>query len=121
MDNNNNPFKVMNKPLVELTEAAANKVRTVKAEQGEPESGLRIYVQGGGCSGFQYGMNLDLPQDDDHIIEVDDLQVFVDPRSMPFLQGSVIDFVNDSMMGEGFKVENPNSKGGCGCGKSFKA
>ena len=81
--------------------------------------GLRISVQGGGCSGFQYGLALEETQSvEDVIYEYAGLKVFVDPASAPMLEGVTVDFV-DSINGAGFKFENPNAKASCGCGNSF--
>ena len=87
------------------------------APQGN--SGLRVAVLPGGCSGFQYGLNVEEePEADDDIIEVDGVKVFVDPFSAQYLEGVEIDCVT-SMMGQGFTFRNPSSSGGCGCGSSF--
>ena len=106
--------------MLTLTPTAVDKVKSILAERGE-EGGLRISVIGGGCSGFQYQMTLDkqaLP--DDQIIEQDGLRVYVDTRSLLYLNGTRVDYV-DGLTGAGFKFENPNSKGSCGCGESFYA
>jgi iron-sulfur cluster assembly protein len=106
--------------MLTLTPTAVDKVKSILAERGE-EGGLRISVIGGGCSGFQYQMTLDkqaLP--DDQIIEQDGLRVYVDTRSLLYLNGTRVDYV-DGLTGSGFKFENPNSKGSCGCGESFYA
>jgi iron-sulfur cluster assembly protein len=90
------------------------------SERGE-DGGLRIAVIGGGCSGFQYQMSLDKqPAADDQVIEQDGLRVFVDTRSMLYLNGTTIDYV-DGLSGSGFKFDNPNARGTCGCGESFYA
>ena len=107
--------------MLNLTSAAIDKVKTILAERGEQESGLRISVIGGGCSGFQYQMTLDKQANpDDQIIEQDGLKVYVDTRSLLYLNGTRVDYV-DGLTGSGFKFENPNSKGSCGCGESFYA
>ena len=106
--------------MVTLTQTAVDKVKTILAERGET-GGLRIAVVGGGCSGFQYQMTLDgEARPDDQIIEQDGLKVFVDNKSLLYLNGTNIDYV-DGLTGAGFKFENPNAKGGCGCGESFYA
>jgi iron-sulfur cluster assembly protein len=103
-----------------MTEAAVEKVKSILAERGE-EGGLRISVVGGGCSGFQYQMSLDKAAGaDDQVIEMSGLKVFVDTRSLLYLNGTRVDYV-DGLTGSGFKFENPNSKGTCGCGESFYA
>lgn len=104
--------------MLTLTMAAIEKVKNIIAERGE-EAGLRISVVGGGCSGFQYQMSLDKEATaDDKVIEQDGLKVFVDTRSLLYLNGTRIDYV-DGLTQSGFKFENPNTKGSCGCGESF--
>jgi iron-sulfur cluster assembly protein len=90
------------------------------AEHGSgTESGLRVAVLPGGCSGFQYGLNIeDQPESDDEIFELGGVKVFVDPFSAQYLDGVEIDYVT-GMMGSGFSFRNPNASGGCGCGSSF--
>jgi iron-sulfur cluster assembly protein len=106
--------------MLTLTATAVQKVKSILAERGD-EGGLRIAVVGGGCSGFQYQMSLDRQAgDDDQIIEQDGLRVFIDNRSMLYLNGTRVDYV-DGLTGSGFKFENPNTKGSCGCGESFYA
>jgi iron-sulfur cluster assembly protein len=106
--------------MLTLTATAVQKVKSILAERGD-EGGLRIAVVGGGCSGFQYQMSLDRQAgDDDQVIEQDGLRVFIDNRSMLYLNGTRVDYV-DGLSGSGFKFENPNSKGSCGCGESFYA
>jgi iron-sulfur cluster assembly accessory protein len=103
---------------VALTEAAARRINSVVA--GEPPSaGLRVAVEGGGCSGFQYEIAVaSAPNADDVIIERDGARLFVDPVSLPFLLGSEVDWV-DELIGASFKVKNPNATSSCGCGVSF--
>ncbi len=104
--------------MLTLTETAVQKVKSILSERGE-EAGLRISVVGGGCSGFQYQMSLDKePTAEDQILEMDGLKVFVDNRSLLYLNGTRVDYV-DGLTGSGFKFENPNTKGSCGCGESF--
>ena len=108
--------------LVTLTESAAQKFSELAAQEpaGEAEV-LRIAIQGGGCSGFQYALGFDRgPQDGDHEFETHGVHIVVDPFSAPYLKGSEIDFV-DALMGAGFSVENPNVVASCGCGSSFQA
>ena len=106
--------------MVLLTAAATEKVQEFVQEHGvESSAGLRVAVLPGGCSGFQYGLNIeDQPDDDDEVVEVAGIKVFVDPFSAQYLEGVEIDYVS-SMMGQGFTFKNPNSSGGCGCGCSF--
>lgn len=106
---------------VVLTEAAGATVRNLLIQKNVPDYGLRVFVAGGGCSGMQYGMALEAEaRDYDHVIEKDGVKIFIDPTSMMYLEGATIDYV-DSIMGGGFKIENPNAVTSCGCGSSFKA
>lgn len=106
--------------MLTLTQTAMDKVKAIMSERGE-EGGLRIAVIGGGCSGFQYQMSLDMQASpDDQVIELDGLKVFVDKRSMLYLNGTKIDYV-DGLSGAGFKFDNPNARSTCGCGESFNA
>ena len=106
---------------VVLTEAAGATVRNLLIQKNVPDYGLRVFVAGGGCSGMQYGMALEAEaRDNDHVIEQDGVKIFIDPTSMMYLDGATIDYV-DSIMGGGFKIENPNAVTSCGCGSSFKA
>jgi iron-sulfur cluster assembly protein len=102
-----------------LTEKAAEKVKLAMQKQGKPKSGLRLYVAGGGCSGFQYGLAFDDKTDSDHVIDSHGVTLLVDEQSAQYLDGSEVDYV-ESVMGEGFKVNNPNATETCGCGHSFK-
>jgi iron-sulfur cluster assembly accessory protein len=114
-------FNVINTPAISLTDNAVAKVREIIDAQGQADAGLRIYIAGGGCSGFKYGMALDAePAADDEVLEFDGLKVFVDSMSYPYLKGASVDYVDDAMLGQGFKVENPNAVSSCGCGQSFK-
>ena len=107
--------------LVSLTPTAAAKVKELMAE--EPEGGtlvLRVAIQGGGCSGFQYGLGFDTaPAEGDEILEQEGVRVVVDPFSAPYLQGATIDFLN-GLQESGFKIDNPNATASCGCGHSFQ-
>lgn len=103
---------------ISLTPAAAERIKQVVANEANT-AGLRVTVEGGGCSGFQYNIVIDhKPQDDDLVIERDGARLFVDPVSLPFLLGSQVDWV-DELIGASFKVKNPNAKSSCGCGVSF--
>lgn len=105
---------------ITITTAAANTVRDLLAQKNVPDYGLRVFVSGGGCSGMQYGMALEAEaRPYDHVIEQDGIQIFVDPTSMMYLSNATIDY-EDSLMGGGFKIENPNAVSSCGCGSSFK-
>jgi iron-sulfur cluster assembly protein len=103
---------------VALSASAAERIKSVVT--GEPASaGLRVAVEGGGCSGFQYEIAVaPAPNADDLIIERDGARLFVDPVSLPFLLGSEVDWV-DELIGASFKVKNPNATSSCGCGVSF--
>jgi iron-sulfur cluster assembly accessory protein len=108
--------------VITITESAAAKVRELMAEEPDTESGvLRVAIQGGGCSGFQYELGFDRgPQDGDNEVEMHGVTVVVDPFSAPYLTGSEIDYV-DALMGAGFAINNPNVQAACGCGSSFQA
>ena len=105
-------------PGVTLTERAARRINEIMT--AEPDgSMLRISVNGGGCSGFQYAFDVDRTrQDDDLLIERDGATVIVDEVSIQYMDGSVIDFVDD-LIGQSFKIENPHATASCGCGTSF--
>jgi iron-sulfur cluster assembly protein len=108
---------------ITVTSTAADEVRKFIEDQGAAEAvaGLRVAVLPGGCSGFQYGLNIeDEAQDDDDILVSNGIRLFVDPFSGQYLDGVEIDYVT-TMMGSGFTFKNPNSTGGCGCGSSFTA
>jgi len=101
-----------------LTEAAATRVDAIASKQGRPAI-LRLTVEGGGCSGFQYKFDLsDGPEADDVVSETEGVKLVVDPISLDLVAGSTVDFV-ESLGGAAFKVENPNAAAGCGCGSSF--
>ncbi len=103
-----------------ITPAAAQVVQNLLISKNVPDYGLRVFVSGGGCSGMQYGMALEAqPRPYDHVIETDGIKVYVDPTSLMYLGGATIDYV-DSLMGGGFKIENPSAVSSCGCGSSFK-
>jgi iron-sulfur cluster insertion protein len=107
--------------LLSLTDAAIAKVKyfagTMADSEGKP---LRIFVQGGGCSGFQYGFTFDEKKEGDTVIAQGGIEIVVDPQSATYLKDAKVDFIED-MRGAGFSVTNPNASGGCGCGKSFNA
>lgn len=101
-----------------LTEAAANRVNAIAHKQGRPAI-LRLSVEGGGCSGFQYKFDLtDRADTDDAVSETAGVKLVIDPMSLELVDGSTVDFV-ESLGGAAFKVENPNAAAGCGCGSSF--
>jgi iron-sulfur cluster assembly accessory protein len=103
---------------VAVTERAASRIREILAvEPGK--SALRVSVNGGGCSGFQYGFELeDMRNDDDLVIERNGATVLIDSTSLVYLSGSQIDFVDD-LIGQSFRISNPNATSSCGCGTSF--
>ena len=105
-------------PLI-LTDRAAHRVGELRSEQGNPDLKLRVYVQGGGCSGFQYGFAFEQDQsEDDTAVENAGITLLVDPLSFQYLMGSEIDF-KDDLQGARFIVNNPNATTTCGCGSSF--
>lgn len=106
---------------INVTEAAATKIAQLLAEEKKAEAGLRVFVQGGGCSGFQYGLMIEESSGDpdaDQIFESNGVKLFIDPISVRYLSGAEVDFV-DNLMGGGFTIKNPNAKTTCGCGQSF--
>ena len=107
--------------MIDFTTAAADKVKGLleKEKEGLPGGGLRIFVQGGGCSGFRYGMALDEATEDDEVFEQNGIKVIVDTMSLRYLDGAEVDYKED-LMGGGFAVNNPNAVTTCGCGHSFQ-
>ncbi len=111
-------IRVMDQPSLTLSPSAAARVAAIATKQGKPAI-LRLSVEGGGCSGFQYKFGLaDAPEADDNVAETDGVRLLVDPVSLDLVQGCVVDFV-ESLGGAAFRVENPNAAAGCGCGSSF--
>ena len=106
--------------LMQLTDGAVNKILSLKSEESESEIlNLRVYVTGGGCSGFQYGFSFDNRIDeDDTCIEKEGANLVIDSLSLQYLQGSTVDYVED-LMGSKFIISNPNATTTCGCGESF--
>ena len=106
--------------FITVTEAAASKIKELLAEEGKTDSGLRVFVQGGGCSGFQYGLMIEEGGGGvgDQTIDSNGIKLFVDPVSMSYLKGAEVDFV-DTITGGGFTIKNPNATSTCGCGSSF--
>ena len=104
---------------VTLSDAAAQRIAGILAGKGEDKEALRISVEGGGCSGFSYKYDLtNQCADDDFIIERDGAKVFIDQTSLIYMDGAVIDYVDD-LMGRSFQIRNPNAVASCGCGTSF--
>jgi iron-sulfur cluster assembly accessory protein len=107
-------------PILTITASAAEKVRTLLEERELQGCALRVFVQGGGCSGLSYGMGFEeniYPQD--RVVESDGVRLVIDPTSLTYMEGSEIDYV-DNLMGAGFTVNNPNAVSSCGCGHSFR-
>ena len=108
------------KIVISLTESAAQQVRALLADEKENAGKtLRVFVEGGGCSGMQYGMVFDDQHDDDFSSLSHGVTVLVDPFSANYLRGSIVDF-KDELNGGGFKITNPKARQSCGCGKSFE-
>lgn len=104
---------------LQLTDRAVDKVKDFAAKMPEAKGrAFRVFIQGGGCSGFQYGFTFDEPKPNDHVLSVADISVLVDRTSAVKLQGATVDWIED-FRGAGFSVDNPNATHGCGCGKSF--
>ena len=107
--------------MINVTPAAASKINDLLVEENKTSAGLRVFVQGGGCSGFQYGLMIDEGEGDastDSVIESNGVRLLVDPISARYLRGAEVDFV-DNVTGGGFTIKNPNAKSTCGCGSSF--
>ncbi|MCR9151714.1 MAG: iron-sulfur cluster assembly accessory protein [Rhodobacteraceae bacterium] len=100
-----------------VTERAFARLAEINAQTGEAKA-LRVAVEGGGCSGFQYDIRLDEPEAEDIVLEGGGQKVLIDPVSLPFLQNAVIDF-SEELIGARFVIENPNASSSCGCGTSF--
>ena len=108
-------------PSLLFTDAAARKVGELIQEEANPNLKLRVFVSGGGCSGFQYGFTFDEVQnDDDTVMEKDGVMLLIDPMSYQYLVGAVIDYT-DGLEGSQFVIKNPNATSTCGCGSSFSA
>ena len=106
--------------MVTITKVAEQKIRELMTEEKDV-IGLRVYVRGGGCNGYQYGMAFESKMaEDDTVIEMGDVKVIMDSQSAPMLQGAEVDYV-DSVQGSGFSIKNPQAKTTCGCGSSFSA
>ena len=113
-------YQSIDAPLV-FTAAAAAKVRQLIEEEGNDALKLRVYIQGGGCSGFQYGFEFDEAQaEDDLAVRTDGVTLLVDPLSLQYLMGAEVDYT-ESLHGAQFVIRNPNAKTTCGCGSSFSA
>ena len=108
--------------MIAISDKAAAEVKKQAAKRGKPESALRVGIRGGGCTGFSYLFEWadGPPKTHDKVFEKDGIKLYVDPKSFVYLDGTELDFVT-SMMGYGFKFNNPNVKSTCGCGSSFSA
>jgi iron-sulfur cluster assembly accessory protein len=107
--------------MIQLSDRAVSKVKELLVTDQKTGYGLRVAVQGGGCSGFQYGLTFENQERaNDNVIEFDGLKVYVDAMSGMYLEGVKIDYI-ETLEGSGFKIENPNATGTCGCGQSFHA
>lgn len=106
--------------MINVSETAATKITELLAEESKSGSGLRVFVQGGGCSGFQYGLMIEENGQGagDQVYESNGVRLYVDPISVRYLQGAEVDFV-DTISGGGFTIKNPNATSTCGCGQSF--
>jgi iron-sulfur cluster assembly protein len=106
--------------MVTLSDKAAEKVKELLNGQApDEEAGLRVAVRGGGCSGFQYALAFDQRREGDQVFEHQEIRVLIDSQSLPFVDGSQVDYV-DGLQGAGFAVNNPNVVAACGCGQSFR-
>jgi iron-sulfur cluster insertion protein len=108
-------------PLIVFTDSAAGKVKQLVDEEGNPDLKLRVFVQGGGCSGFQYGFTFDeIVNEDDTKMEKNGVMLLIDAMSLQYLAGAEIDY-KDDLEGAQFVIKNPNATSTCGCGSSFTA
>lgn len=105
--------------MITITESAKGKIQDILLEENNPKIKLRMFVQGGGCSGFNYGFTLDEEQnEDDFEIPTGETSILVDAMSMQYIQGATVDF-EETLMGSNFKIQNPQAVSTCGCGSSF--
>ena len=108
-------------PMINVTPSAAEKLRGVLAEKNLPDHGLRVFISGGGCSGFQYGMAFENKSEEgDFVFNANGVRIYLDSASAMYLEGATVDYV-DSLMGGGFRIENPNATTSCACGQSFSS
>lgn len=115
------PVGVMTEsPVLNVTPAAVSIIKSLLEQREIPNHALRVFVTGGGCSGLQYGMAFqEAPDAGDTVVRCGDVRLLVDPTSMMYLSGATIDYA-DSLIGGGFRIDNPNAVSSCGCGHSFK-
>jgi iron-sulfur cluster insertion protein len=105
--------------MITLTDSAKSKIKELILEEGNPDIKLRVFVQGGGCSGMQYGFTFDeMANEDDFLLAEDGVEILVDSASGMYLQGATINY-RDDLMGSSFVIDNPNAQTTCGCGSSF--
>ncbi len=105
--------------VIEITAKAVNQMQNILTNSAPgPDHGVRVGVIGGGCSGLSYKIDFDIPRDTDNIIEIENVKIFVDPKSSIYLKDTVLDF-EDGLNGKGFVFKNPNATNTCGCGESF--
>jgi len=104
--------------IMTVTPKAAEKVLTFLEDAENKGKALRVYVEGGGCAGFQYGLAFDEKRETDEVLELDGFELAIDPMSQMYLEGATVDYV-EGLYGAGFKIVNPNASGSCGCGHSF--
>lgn len=111
--------KAVQEPLMIFTPKAIEKIKEFMKEENNPNLYLRVYIASGGCAGFSYGMAFEeSPTDDDIVFEVDGVKILVDEFSAKYIKGSTVDYV-ETLMGSGFKIDNPNATFTCSCGSSF--
>ncbi|PYP90155.1 MAG: iron-sulfur cluster assembly accessory protein [Blastocatellia bacterium AA13] len=107
---------------IEITSAAAERIREIMKDNRMTEGGLRVGVKGGGCSGLSYTLSLDSEErPGDKVFRCDDVKLLIDMKSYLYLNGSKLDWMNEGLMQRGFKFINPNESAACGCGESFSA
>ena len=107
--------------MINVSSSAASKITELLTEEQKQNSGLRVFVQGGGCSGFQYGLMIEESGGvGDQLFESNGVRLYIDPVSLSYLKGAEVDFV-DTITGGGFTIKNPNASSTCGCGSSFSA
>lgn len=104
--------------MITLTDNAVRQIKLLEAEKAEAGQLLRIFVEPGGCSGFEYGMSFDEKKEDDQVMENNGVSFLVDATSLEYLDACEVDF-DDGLSGKGFDIRNPNASSTCGCGRSF--
>ena len=103
--------------MINLTDSAIKQITELSNENAQKDQHLRIFVEAGGCSGFEYGMSFDSEKEGDNIIKKEDMIVLIDPSSLSYLNDCTIHF-DDGLTGKGFEIQNPNASSTCGCGRS---